>query len=73
MRNGFDGAMTAMAVKVENGKSFNAPDGTRVGQTRMPEIVSNLCFAESKRNRLTMTGTILLQPIHVEAGSGTIT
>lgn len=43
-----------------------APDGTRIGQIRMPEIVSNLCFGGSKRNRLFMTGSTSLYAVYVE-------
>src|SRR4030095_11181660 len=32
------------------------PDGTRIGLIRMPEIVANVCFGGSKRNRLFMAG-----------------
>ena len=31
-----------------------APDGARIGLIRMPEIVSNLAFGRSMRNRLFM-------------------
>jgi len=43
-----------------------APDGTRIGMIRMPEIVSNLAFGGSKRNRLFMTGSTSLYAIYVE-------
>ncbi len=37
-----------------------APDGTRIGQIRMPEIIGNLCFGGTKRNRLFMAGSASL-------------
>lgn len=50
-----------------------APDGTRIGQIRMPEIVSNLCFGGVKRNRLFMTGSTSLYAVYVETRGGTLT
>lgn len=49
------------------------PDGTRIGQIRMPEIVSNVCFGGSKRNRLFMTGSQSLYAVYVETKAGTLT
>ncbi|HEY5930404.1 MAG TPA: SMP-30/gluconolactonase/LRE family protein [Burkholderiales bacterium] len=43
-----------------------APDGVRIGMIRMPEIVSNLAFGGSKRNRLFMTGSTSLYSVYVE-------
>lgn len=43
-----------------------APDGARIGQIRMPEIVSNLAFGGAKRNRLFMTGSTSLYAVYVE-------
>jgi len=34
-----------------DGVHIFAPDGTRIGQIRLPEICSNVCFGGSKRNR----------------------
>ena len=50
-----------------------APDGTRIGQIRMPEIVSNVCFGGSKRNRLFMTGSTSLYAVYVETRGATLT
>jgi len=50
-----------------------APDGTRIGQIRMPEIVSNVCFGGTKRNRLFMTGSQSLYAVYVETRGGTLT
>jgi gluconolactonase len=49
------------------------PDGTRIGQIKMPEIVSNVCFGGSKRNRLFMTGSQSLYAVYVETKGGTLT
>jgi len=49
-----------------------APDGTRIGMIRMPEIVSNLAFGGSKRNRLFMTGSTSLYAIYVETRGANI-
>jgi gluconolactonase len=50
-----------------------APDGTRIGQIRMPEIISNVCFGGSKRNRLFMTGSTSLYAVYVETQGAHIT
>lgn len=42
-----------------------APNGDRIGQIRLPEICSNLCFGGSKRNRLFMTGSQSLYAVYV--------
>jgi gluconolactonase len=56
-----------------DGVHIFAPDGTRIGQIRMPEIVSNLCFGGVKRNRLFMTGSTSLYAVYVETRGGTLT
>jgi gluconolactonase len=43
-----------------------APDGVRIGQIRLPEICSNLCFGGTKRNRLFMTASQSLYAVYVE-------
>jgi len=50
-----------------------APDGTRIGAIRMPEIISNVCFGGTKRNRLFMTGSTSLYAVYVETRGGTLT
>ncbi len=50
-----------------------APDGERIGQIRLPEICSNLCFGGSKRNRLLMTGSQSLYAVFVETRGAHIT
>jgi gluconolactonase len=43
-----------------------APDGMRIGQIKLPEICSNVCFGGSKRNRLFMTASQSLYSVYVE-------
>jgi len=43
-----------------------APDGTRIGLIRLPEICSNVCFGGTRRNRLFMTGSQSLYAVYVE-------
>jgi gluconolactonase len=42
-----------------------APDGTRIGFIRLPEIASNLCFGGQKRNRLFVTASQSLYAVYV--------
>jgi gluconolactonase len=39
----------------------------------MPEIISNVSFGGSKRNRLFMTGSQSLYAVYVETRGGTLT
>ena len=50
-----------------------APDGTRIGQIRLPEICSNVCFGGAKRNRLFMTASQSLYSVFVETRGAHIT
>lgn len=50
-----------------------APDGDRIGQIRLPEICSNLCFGGRKRNRLFMTASQSLYAVYTEAQGAHIT
>jgi gluconolactonase len=50
-----------------------ATDGARIGQIKMPEIISNVCFGGTKRNRLFMTGSQSLYAVYVETRGGTLT
>jgi gluconolactonase len=43
-----------------------APDGQRIGQIKLPEICSNVCFGGQKRNRLFMTASQSLYAVYVE-------
>jgi gluconolactonase len=42
-----------------------APDGTRIGQIKLPETASNVCFGGAKRNRLFITASQSLYAVHV--------
>ncbi len=56
-----------------DGVHIFSPDGTRIGQIRLPEICSNVCFGGSKRNRLFMTGSQSLYAVYVETRGAHIT
>lgn len=49
-----------------------SPNGSRIGLIRMPEIVSNIAFGGSKRNRLFMTGSTSAYSIFVETRGANI-
>jgi gluconolactonase len=49
------------------------PGGTRIGQIRLPEICSNVCFGGTKRNRLFMTASQSLYACYVETRGAHIT
>jgi len=54
-----------------DGVHIFAPDGTRIGMIRLPEICANVCFGGPKRNRLFMCGSQSLYAVYVEAqGAG---
>jgi gluconolactonase len=48
-----------------NGVHIFAPDGERIGQIKLPETTSNLCFGGPKRNRLFMTASQSLYAVYV--------
>ncbi|MFN3260784.1 MAG: SMP-30/gluconolactonase/LRE family protein [Pikeienuella sp.] len=50
-----------------------APDGERIGQIRLPEICSNVCFGGTKRNQLFMTASQSLYSVFVETKGAHIT
>src|SRR5207247_2518277 len=56
-----------------DGVHIFAPNGDRIGQIRLPEICSNVCFGGSKRNRLFMTGSQSLYAVYVETRGAHIT
>jgi gluconolactonase len=56
-----------------DGVHIFAPDGKGIGQIRLPEICSNVCFGGSKRNRLFMTGSQSLYAVYVETQGAHIT
>lgn len=49
-----------------DGVHIFAPNGDRIGQIKLPEICSNVCFGGTKRNRLFMTGSTSLYAVYVE-------
>ena len=55
------------------GRTRRAPDGTRIGQIRLPGICSNVCFGGTKRNRLFMTASQSLYAVYVEIRGAHIT
>jgi len=48
-----------------NGVHIFAPDGERIGQIKLPETTSNLCFGGPRRNRLFMTASQSLYAVYV--------
>ena len=50
-----------------------SPDGVRIGQIRLPEICSNVCFGGPKRNRLFMTASQSLYAVYVETQGAHVT
>ncbi len=72
-----DGNVWASAGWVGDGYDgvhvFEPKEGVRIGQIRLPEICSNVCFGGSKRNRLFMTGSTSLYAVYVETQGAHIT
>jgi gluconolactonase len=56
-----------------DGVHIHAPNGDRIGFIRMPEIIGNITFGGTKRNRLFMAGSQSLYSVYVETRGGTIT
>jgi gluconolactonase len=56
-----------------DGVHIFAPDGTRIGQIRLPEICGNLVFGGSKGNRLFMAASQSLYAVYVETKGAHIT
>jgi gluconolactonase len=56
-----------------DGVHIFAPDGTRIGQIRLPEICGNVCFGGTKRNRLFMAASQSLYAVYVETRGAHIT
>jgi gluconolactonase len=74
IRADIDGNIWASAGWVGDGYDgvhIFAPDGARIGQIKLPEICSNVCFGGTRRNRLFMTGSQSLYSVYVETqGAG---
>ncbi|MGE0757675.1 MAG: SMP-30/gluconolactonase/LRE family protein [Pirellulaceae bacterium] len=69
IRADVDGNIWASAGWVGDGYDgvhIFAPNGERIGQIRLPEICSNVCFGGPRRNRLFMTGSQSLYAVYVE-------
>ncbi len=69
IRADVDGNVWASAGWVGDGYDgvhIFAPNGDRIGQIRLPEICSNVCFGGKKRNRLFMTASQSLYSVYVE-------
>ena len=76
IRADVDGNIWASAGWVGDGYDgvhIFAPDGTRIGQIRLPEICSNVCFGGSRRNRLFMTASTSIYAVYVETRGAHIT
>lgn len=56
-----------------DGVHIFAPNGDRIGQIKLPEICSNLCFGGTKRNRLFMTASQSIYAVYVETRGAHIT
>jgi gluconolactonase len=50
-----------------NGVRVHHPDGSLLAFLHTPEVVANLCFGGTKRNRLFMTGSTSIYALHVNA------
>jgi gluconolactonase len=50
-----------------DGVHIFTPDGQRIGQIKLPEVCSNVCFGGPRRNRLFMTASQSLYAVYVEA------
>lgn len=76
IRADVDGNVWASAGWVGDGYDgvhIFAADGVRIGQIRLPEICSNVCFGGAKRNRLFMTASQSLYAVYVETQGAHIT
>lgn len=52
-----------------DGVQVFAPDGTRIGRIRVPEVVANLCFGGPRGNILFLTATTSLYAVRVNAAA----
>ena len=72
-----DGNVWASAGWVGDGYDgvhvFEPKEGVRIGQIKLPEICSNVCFGGTKRNRLFMTASTSLYAVYVETQGAHIT
>ena len=72
-----DGNIWASAGWVGDGYDgvhvFEPTEGVRIGQIRLPEICSNVCFGGTKRNRLFMTASTSVYAVYTETQGAHIT
>lgn len=72
-----DGNVWASAGWVGDGYDgvhvFEPKEGKRIGQIKLPEICSNVCFGGTKRNRLFMTASTSVYAVYVETKGAHIT
>ncbi len=77
IRCDIDGNIWASAGWVGDGYDgvhvFEPTEGVRIGQIRLPEICSNVCFGGTKRNRLFMTGSTSVYAVYTETQGAHIT
>ena len=66
-RDGNIWASAGWAGEGFDGVHVFSPEGQRLGQIRLPELCSNLCFGGPKRNRLFMTASQSLYAVYVNA------
>jgi gluconolactonase len=52
---------------------FEPKEGVRIGQIKLPEICSNVCFGGTRRNRLFMTASTSVYAVYVETRGAHIT
>ncbi len=77
IRCDIDGNIWASAGWVGDGYDgvhvFEPKEGVRIGQIKLPEICSNVCFGGTKRNRLFMTASTSVYAVYVETRGAHIT
>ena len=77
IRCDIDGNIWASAGWVGDGYDgvhvFEPKEGVRIGQIRLPEICSNVCFGGPKRNRLFMTASTSVYAVYVETRGAHLT
>ena len=77
IRCDIDGNIWASAGWVGEGYDgvhvFEPTEGVRIGQIRLPEICSNVCFGGTKRNRLFMTASTSVYAVYTETQGAHIT
>jgi gluconolactonase len=58
-------AALAFARDEDQGVHCFAPDGTRIGKIRLPEMCANVCFGGPHQNRLFVTGATSLYAVYL--------